>query len=115
MQVPSNEAKEYAVELGDMFAKWFIDQDNKVSWLIIPKQMKDELARPRQTIAESEDEAQIPWKDIPLREPHCPVQVCRRGDALQDNCGGITMQWSQTSKDLIFHDLAINKQSNSCR
>ena len=68
------------------------------------------METPRRCVDGSLDAPFIPWQDTPLREPHCPVQVCRAGDALQDNCGGLTLQWSSTTKALRFRDLEIDEQ-----
>ena len=105
--------KEYRVQLGDMLVLWSVDAERKVSWRIIPVAMEDKMVSPRQTVAECEDAPTIPWQEIPLREPHCPVQVCRAGDAVQDNCGGLTMQWSSTTKELRFRDLVIDAKDES--
>ncbi|HAR65719.1 MAG TPA: hypothetical protein DCR55_05835, partial [Lentisphaeria bacterium] len=75
-----------------------------------PAAMESVMETPRRCVADSLDAPFIPWQDTPLREPHCPVQVCRAGDALQDNCGGLTLQWSSTTKALRFRDLEIDEQ-----
>ena len=102
--------RDYRLQLGDMLLQWDVSEEKEVSWLVLPAAMESNLVAPRQTVAESEDAPNIPWQDTPLRQPHCPVQVCRAGDAVQDNCGGLTLQWSSTTRALRFRDLVIEEE-----
>ena len=102
--------KEQIVKLGDMQLHYAISEQGVVSWTAIPSSMEGELVKPRQTVAESEDAPCIPWQETPLREPHSPVQVCLAGDTIQDNCAGLTMQYSSSTKALSYHDLLVKEQ-----
>jgi alpha-galactosidase len=104
--------KEQRLTLGDMQMTWTVTEDGQVSSLLIPSAMASALEIPRSCVADCEDAPYVPWKDIPLREPHCVVQVCRAGDAMQDNCGGLTLQWSSTTKALRFRDLEIDERQD---
>lgn len=104
--------KEQRLTLGDMQMTWTVTEDGQVSSLLIPSAMASALEIPRSCVGDCEDAPYVPWKDIPLREPHCVVQVCRAGDAMQDNCGGLTLQWSSTTKALRFRDLEIDERQD---